>query len=148
MGTDITSSHAGFPFAGENKVSVLQQRITATTAKPWVSGTTYHVFNIPINTLALTAWYEIVTLDAGGATVTVNFASTAASITAITTGATSGAAGTAVIPANTSTVHKWYEVAGTVDIVIGGANATTAVIDLFVAVVNSAVQSTETIYVS
>ncbi len=148
MGTDITKGSAGYTWDGKDITTVLHQRVTATVAKPLVSGTTYHIFNIPAFTFVEVGWYKIVTLDAGGGTVTLNAVSTAGTITLITTGATSGVAGTAVIPANTETHHKWCEVAGTIDIVIGTANLTTAVIDVFVKVVNSTPSYTTTTYAS
>lgn len=137
---DITIGTASYGWDGSNAITLLHQRLTATVADPFVTGDTYQLFHIPAGSICFYGWYVVRTTDAGTGTITINATSTAATVPMVTTGATSGAAGTAILPAN-SLVGKWFEVAGTIDVVIGTANLTTSVVDVFVMIVNSAVRA-------
>jgi len=132
MATDRTVGSAGFSWDGKDiGCNILHKRIAATVAKPLVSGTTYNIFDIPKGAVCKGAWYIVRTTDAGTGTITVNAVSTGATVTMITTGATSGAAYTGIFP-GAGLVYKAFEVAGTIDIIIGTADLTTSVFDLFV----------------
>jgi len=137
---DITVGSAGYSWDGNNMITLLHQRIAATVAKPLVTGDTYQLFHIPAGSICLYGWYVVRTTDAGTGTITINAVSTAATVPMVTTQATSGAAGTAILPA-TGWVGKWFEVDGTINVVIGTANLTTSVVDVFVMIVNSTVRA-------
>ena len=147
---DITVGSASYSWDGKDIGSnILHQRIAATVAKPLVNGDTYQIFHIPAGAVCRAAWYIIRTLDAGGGTITVNATSTG-TVAMLTTQATSGAAGSGIFPA-AAAVYGGFPAAGTIDIVIGAANLTTAVFDLFVEIARcdvTAQAAAATIYAS
>lgn len=137
---DITVGTASYSWDGSAMSTILHQRLTATVADPFVNGDTYQLWHIPAGCICRYGWYVVRTTDAGTGTITINAVSTAATVPMVTTGATTGAAGTAILPANTL-VGKWFEVAGTINVVIGTADLTTSVVDIFVEITNCTVRA-------
>jgi hypothetical protein len=137
---DITVGTASRSWDGSAMITTLHQRLTSTVADPFVTGDTYQLWHIPAGCICFYGWYVVRTTDAGTGTITLNAVSTAGTVPMLTTQAVSGAAGTAILPANTL-VGKWFEVAGTIDVVIGTANLTTSVVDVFVMIIDSTVRA-------
>ena len=137
---DITVGTAGYSWDGSAMSTVLSQRITATVADPLVTGDTYQLWHMPAGTICKAGWFVIRTVDVSTGTITINATSTAATVPMVTTGAVRGAVGTAILPA-TGWVYKWFEVAGTIDVVIGTANITTLVVDIYVEIMNTTVRA-------
>jgi len=152
---NIAVGSAGFPWDGKDKSTWIHQRVTATTAKPLVGSTVYRIMNIPAGAYVERVAYRIVTKSNISSTVmTIRAKTPVSSARLITSASLATTAGKYAYISSTSgtaaSQGKFFEVAGTIDIIaksVGAAN--TVVIDVFAKLLDLNVNTTndtDTIY--
>jgi hypothetical protein len=142
---------AGMPWDGKDKEYTLHQRVTATVAKPLVTSTVYRVLNVPAGVLCTRVAYKVVTKDASSGVLTVQATSPKGSTKMITSGTLYTTAGYYAYVSSGSLAPKFFEAAGTIDIVPHTVSPTTLVIDVFAKFLDLSVnttQDTDTVYAS